>query len=162
MIDLRAARNDPDAVRAALARKGAAELFDELMSADRAVLDVQPQAEELRAKRKLKGKPTAEQLAELEQVKVELQRLEEELGAAEARRKELLDRIPNPPAEDTPDGFTDDDAVEIARVGRLPSMTTICAGRVRCILACCGRLTRGVIVRLTVWVRSDVAFQYRR
>jgi seryl-tRNA synthetase len=121
VIDLRAARNDPDGIRAALARKGAAELFDELMAADRAVLDVQPQVEELRAKRKLKGKPTAEQLAGLEQVKVELQRLEEELGAAEARRKDVLDRVPNPPAEDTPDGFTDEDAVEIRRVGDPPS-----------------------------------------
>jgi seryl-tRNA synthetase len=121
VIDLRAARSDPDAVRAALARKGAAELFDELLAADRAVLDVQPRAEELRAKRKLKGKPTAEQLAELEHVKVELQRLEEELGAAEERRKKLLDRIPNPPAEDAPDGFTDDDAEEIRRVGEPPS-----------------------------------------
>ena len=121
MIDLRAARSDPEAFRAALARKGAAELFDELLAADRAVLDVQPRAEELRAKRKLKGKPTVEQLAELEQVKVELQRLEEELGSAEARRKELLDRVPNPPAEDTPDGFTDEDAVEIRRVGEPPA-----------------------------------------
>ena len=40
MIDLRAARQDPDAIRAALARKGAAELFDELLAADRAVLEV--------------------------------------------------------------------------------------------------------------------------
>jgi seryl-tRNA synthetase len=121
MIDLRAARNDPDGFRAALARKGAAELFDELLASDRAVLDVQPRVEELRAKRKLKGKPTPEQLAELEQVKVELQQLEEQLGAAEARRRELLDRIPNPPAEDTPDGFTDEDAVEVRRVGEPPS-----------------------------------------
>ena len=30
MIDLRAARNDPEGFRAALARKGAAELFDNL------------------------------------------------------------------------------------------------------------------------------------
>ena len=50
-------------------------------------------------------------------MKTELQRLEEGLAAAEARRKDLLDRIPNPPAEDTPDGFTDEDAVEIRRVG---------------------------------------------
>jgi seryl-tRNA synthetase len=121
VIDLRAARSDPDAFRAALARKGAAELFDELIAADRAVLDVQPQVEGLRARRKLKGKPTAEQLTELEQVKVELQRLEEELGAAEMKRKELLDRVPNPPAEDTPDGFTEEDAVEIRRVGEPPS-----------------------------------------
>ena len=121
MIDLRAARSDPEGFRAALARKGAAELFDELLAADRAVLDVQPRVEELRAKRKLKGKPTPEQLAELEQVKVELQQLEEDLTSAETRRKEFLDRIPNPPAEDTPDGFTDEDAVEVRRVGEPPA-----------------------------------------
>jgi seryl-tRNA synthetase len=121
MIDLRAARNDPDGFRSALARKGAADAFDELLAADRAVLDVQPRVEELRAKRKLKGKPTPEQLADLEQVKAELQQLEERLAAAEVRRKELLDRIPNPPAEDTPDGFTDEDAIEVRRVGEPPS-----------------------------------------
>ena len=121
MIDLRAARSDPEGFRAALARKGAAELFDELLAADRAVLDVQPRVEELRAKRKLKGKPTPEQLAELEQVKVELQQIEEDLTSAETRRKEFLDRIPNPPAEDTPDGFTDEDAGEVRRVGEPPA-----------------------------------------
>src|SRR5437764_4946998 len=121
MIDLRAARNDPDAFRAALARKGAAELFDELMAADRAVREVQPRVEELRAKRKIKGKPTPEQLVELERMKEELQTLEQELDAAQGKRKELLDRIPNPPDEATPDGFTDEDAVEIRRVGEPPS-----------------------------------------
>ena len=34
MIDLRAARADPDRFRAALARKGAAERFDALLAAD--------------------------------------------------------------------------------------------------------------------------------
>ncbi len=121
MIDLRAARQDPDAIRAALARKGAAEAFDELLAADRAVLEVQPRVEDLRAKRKLKGKPTPEQLQELERVKVELQQLEEQLAAAEARRKDLLARVPNPPAEDTPDGFTDEDAREVRRVGEPPA-----------------------------------------
>jgi len=121
MIDLRAARQDPDAFRAALARKGAAEAFDELLAADRAVLEVQPRVEDLRAKRKLKGKPTPEQLQALEQVKAELQQLEEQLTAAEARRHDLLARVPNPPAEDTPDGFTDEDAVEVLRVGEPPA-----------------------------------------
>jgi len=121
VIDLRAARTDPQPLRAALARKGAGELFDELLAADRAVLDLQPRVEELRSKRKLKGKPTPEQLAELERVKAELQRLEADLGAAEARRKELLARVPNPPADDTPDGFTDEDAVEVRRVGEPPA-----------------------------------------
>jgi len=117
VIDLRAARNDPDAFRAALARKGAAELFDGLLEADRAVRDVQPRVEELRARRKVKGKPSPEQLAELEHVKAELQQLESQLDEADARRKELLDRVPNPPSEETPDGETEDDAVEIRRWG---------------------------------------------
>jgi seryl-tRNA synthetase len=121
MIDLRAARNDPDALRAALARKGAAELFDELLAADQAVRDVQPRVEELRAARKVKGKPTPEQLQELEKVKEELQSLERQLATAEAQRKELLDRVPNPPDEATPDGFTEEDAVEIRRWGDPPS-----------------------------------------
>jgi seryl-tRNA synthetase len=121
MIDLRAARDNPQAVRDALARKGAAELFDELLAADRAVRDVQPRVEELRAKRKLKGKPSPGQLAELERIKAELQALEQRLEDAERRRDDLLDRIPNPPDEATPDGFTEDDAVEIRRWGDPPS-----------------------------------------
>ena len=113
MIDLREARERPDELRAALARKGAAEVFDELLAADAAVREVQPRVEELRAARKLKGKPTPEQLVELERVKVELQGLEEQLAAAEARRKELLDRVPNPPDEATPDGFTDEASIVV-------------------------------------------------
>src|SRR5919206_239093 len=63
MIDLREARENSDALRAALARKGAAEVFDELLAADAAVREVQPRVEELRASRKVKGKPTPDQLA---------------------------------------------------------------------------------------------------
>ena len=121
MIDLRAARAAPDEMRAALARKGAGELFDELLAADRAVLEVQPKVEELRAARKLRGKPTPEQLAELERLKGELQALEEQLDEAEARRQEILDRVPNPPDVSVPDGLTDEDAVEIHRWGEPPS-----------------------------------------
>jgi seryl-tRNA synthetase len=124
VIDIRAARTDPDGYRAALARKGAAELFDELLEADRAVLDLQPKVEELRAKRKQqKGKPTPEQQAELDRVKAELQELDEQLAAAEERRRDLLARVPNPPAEDTPDGFTDEDAVVVRVVGEPPSFS---------------------------------------
>jgi seryl-tRNA synthetase len=121
MIDLRAARNDPDTFRAALTRKGAAEVFDELLEADRAVREIQPRVEELRAARKVKGKPTPEQLEELERLKEELQQLEPQLAAAEGRRKELLDRVPNPPDVSTPDGDTEDDAEEIRRWGDPPS-----------------------------------------
>src|SRR5439155_7630475 len=121
MIDLRAARAESDEWRRRLARKGAAELFDELLEADRAVRELQPRAEELRAARKLKGKPSPEQLQELERVKQELQGLEQDLAAAERRRRELLDRVPNPPDDSAPDGETDEDAEEIRKVGDPPS-----------------------------------------
>jgi seryl-tRNA synthetase len=121
MIDLRAARDDPHTFRTALARKGAAEVFDELLEADRAVREIQPRVEELRAARKVKGKPTPEKLTELERIKTELQSLEQQLAAAEGRRKELLDRVPNPPDESAPDGQTEEDAEEIRRWGEPPS-----------------------------------------
>src|SRR5206468_10930593 len=64
---------------------------------------------------------TPEQREELERTKEEVKELEERLAEAERRRKELLDRVPNPPAEDTPDGLTDEDAVEVRRFGEPPS-----------------------------------------
>jgi seryl-tRNA synthetase len=121
MIDVRAARENPQAFRDALKRKGAAELFDELLEADRAVREVQPHVEELRARRKVTGKPSPEQLAELARIKDELQGLQAQLDEAMRARDELLARIPNPPDEATPDGFTDEDAVEIRRWGEPPS-----------------------------------------
>jgi seryl-tRNA synthetase len=121
MIDLRAARSDADVWRRRLARKGAAELFDELLDADRTARELQPQVEELRSRRKLKGKPTPEQLAELERIKQELQTLEEQFAAASARVRELLDRVPNPPDDSAPDGTTDEDAEELRKVGEPPS-----------------------------------------
>jgi seryl-tRNA synthetase len=120
MIDIRAARAEPEAYRAALERKGAAEDFDALMDADRAWLALVPQVDELRAKTKLKGKPTAEQLEELKTVKAELQRAEEELAEAERRRAALLELVPAPPDPSAPDGFTDEDAEELRRVGEPP------------------------------------------
>jgi seryl-tRNA synthetase len=119
MIDIRAARADPDTWRAALARKGMAEEFDALLEADEAWRAVNTRVDELRAKRKPagKGKPTPEELEQLNRVKAELKLAEEELAAAEEQRRQLLDVIPNPPDPSAPDGFTEEDAVEIKRVG---------------------------------------------
>jgi seryl-tRNA synthetase len=121
MIDLRAARADPDGYRAALARKGAAGAFDELLEADAGWREVQQRVDALRAQTKLKGKPTPEQLERLTAIKAELGPLESELGEAWQRVQDLLDRVPNPPAEDTPDGTAEEDAVTVKQVGEPPS-----------------------------------------
>jgi seryl-tRNA synthetase len=120
MIDLRAARSDPAAWREALTRKGAGEAFDTLLAADEHWRALVPRVDELRARTKPKGKPTAEQLAELQQVKEELKRVEEELAAAETARDAALVAVPNPPHASVPDGDTEDDAVELHRVGSTP------------------------------------------
>jgi seryl-tRNA synthetase len=117
MIDIRAARADPDRFRTALARKGAAERFDALLAADEHWRMLLPQVEELRTKQKLKGKPTPEQLEELSRTKEELRALEAELAAVEVERDELLIQVPNPPDPSAPDGSTDEDAEELRRVG---------------------------------------------
>jgi seryl-tRNA synthetase len=117
LIDLRAARNDPDRFRAGVARKGAAEAFDDLLEADARWRELVPEVDDLRGRQKLKGKPTPEQVEELKLVKEELRRLEGELTEAEARRDELMQQVPNPPHESVPDGETEEDAREERRVG---------------------------------------------
>jgi seryl-tRNA synthetase len=62
VIDLKAARSDADRWRAALARKGAGEAFDALLAADARWRELVPRVDELRARTKLKGKPTPEEL----------------------------------------------------------------------------------------------------
>ncbi|MFL6005428.1 MAG: serine--tRNA ligase [Gaiellaceae bacterium] len=122
MIDVRAARNDPERVRAALARRGAAEAFDDLIAADARWRELLPQVEELRGKQKLHGKPTPEQLEELRTRKERLTELEAQLAAAESERDSALGKVPNPPHESAADGMTEDEAVEITRWGEPPQI----------------------------------------
>jgi seryl-tRNA synthetase len=123
VIDLKAARSDAEHWRAALARKGAAEAFDELLAADERWRALIPQVDELRARTNLKGKPTPEQLEELKQVKDELRRLEEELASADAERNRLALLVPNPPHDSVPEGETEDDALEVRRLGDPPALS---------------------------------------
>jgi seryl-tRNA synthetase len=120
VIDARAARANPDDFRRRLARKGAGETFDAWLAADERWRAAVPRVDELRARTKLKGKPTAEQLEQLKGVKEELQAAERELATAEAERDGLSLRVPNLPADDVPDGSTEDDVREERRVGTPP------------------------------------------
>jgi seryl-tRNA synthetase len=123
MIDIKAARADPEAWRAALARKGAAEGFDALLAADEEWRAANTRVDDLRAQRRpaSKSKPTPEELERLNAVKAELREAEERLAGLEARRDELLARVPNPPDPQAPAGFTDEDAAELRCVGEPPS-----------------------------------------
>jgi seryl-tRNA synthetase len=121
VIDIRLAREEPAALRAAIARKGAAELFDELLVVDGEWRALTARVDELRARTKPKGRPSPAELAELQSVKEELREGESALAAVAERRSDLLARVPNPPAPDVPDGMTEDDAVEVRAVGEPPA-----------------------------------------
>ncbi len=117
MIDLRAARNDPAAVRAALARRGAGEAFDALLAADERWRALVPAVDELRARQKLDGKPTPAQLEGLKEVKERLKALEEGLATAEAERDAALGKVPNIPHSSAADGDRDEDAIVVKEWG---------------------------------------------
>lgn len=122
MIDLKAARANADAVRAALARKGGADDFDRALAADERWRSLVPRVDELRSRTKLQGKPTEAEVAELRRAKAELKALETELAEAERERDAALALVPNPPHESAPDGDTEEDAVELRRVGEPPAL----------------------------------------
>jgi seryl-tRNA synthetase len=120
MIDIRELRRDPEAYLAKLARKGAGELGQELLDLDAAWRATTTSAESLRAKLKSSGKPTAEQREELQRTKEQFQETESKLAELEARRRALLDRLPNPPADDVPSGGEEDFEV-LREMGTKPS-----------------------------------------
>ena len=122
MIDLKAARQDPDTFRAALARRGAAEDFDALLAADASWRSLTERAEALRAAQKSssKGKPTPEQIEQLRKLRDELDQAQDELAKAAEVRDDLLARIPNLPDPTAADGMDEEDAQLIRTWGEQP------------------------------------------
>mgnify|MGYP001476231622 FL=1 len=130
MLDLRRLREDPEAARAALARRGAAEALDELLELDARRRELLPRVEEGRAERnrvsdqiaqaKRSGEDASEAIAQMRELGGEIKRLEKELAEVEERRDELAATLPNLPHPDAPDGGPDD-AVTLREVGERPT-----------------------------------------
>ena len=130
MLDLRAIREDPEPARAALGRRGSAEMLDEVLDLDGRRRELLPRVEEMRARQnkasdaiaeaKREGADAAGQIAEMRQLSGELKGLEAELREVERKRDELAARIPNLPDPEAPDGMTEQDAVVVREVGEPP------------------------------------------
>jgi seryl-tRNA synthetase len=125
VLDIRAIREDPEPFRRGLARRNLAEAVDELLELDRRRRELTVQVEELRAEQnragkaigKAQGEDKQRLIAEVGEVSTRLKALEPELEQVDGELNDLLARTPNVPHESSPDGFTDEDAVEIRRVG---------------------------------------------
>lgn len=122
MIDLKAARQDPDTFRTALSRRGASADFDALLEVDTRWREATDRVGGLRAaaKQRPKGKPTPEQVEQFKREKEELRAAEDELAAADVERTGLLARIPNLPDPSAADGMAEEDAVTVRTWGEPP------------------------------------------
>jgi seryl-tRNA synthetase len=125
MIDPRLLRDDPEAIRASLARRGSKVDLDGLIALDAELRTRRQEAEELRARQKESGREiagldgeaketaiagVADLAARVKAAAAEVDRLEGEFDAA------VLE-VPNLVASDAADGFTEADNVEMKRVG---------------------------------------------
>ena len=123
MLDVRAIRENPEPFRKGLARRNLAEAVDELLAADERRRVLTQKVEELRAQQNrasksigsAQGDEKRKLIEEVSKVSAELKVLEPELADAEVALTELLARTPNVPHDSAPDGWTDEDAVEVRR-----------------------------------------------
>jgi seryl-tRNA synthetase len=129
VLDVRAIREDPDRFRMGLARRNLADAVDTILELDERRRALTIRVEELRAEQNRTGKAIGgaegeekqRLIAEVAKVSAELKELEPQLGQVEAGLADLLARTPNLPHESAPDGFTDEDAVEVRRHGEPPT-----------------------------------------
>ena len=123
MLDIKAIRDNPEPFRTGLARRNLADVVDKLLAADERRRSLTATVEELRAwqntsSKKIggaKGEEKQQLINEVAKVSAELKELEPQLVEAGESLNTLLAATPNLPHESSPDGFTDEDAVEVSR-----------------------------------------------
>jgi seryl-tRNA synthetase len=128
MLDIRAIRENPEPFRAGLSRRNLGDAVASLLAADERRRSLTTRVEELRAQQNrlskrigvAQGDEKQTLISEVGAVSAELKELEPQLADAERALADLLASTPNVPHESAPDGFTDEDAVEIRRRGDPP------------------------------------------
>jgi seryl-tRNA synthetase len=131
MLDLKLIRSDPERVKSALARRGAAEQVDELLALDARRRELLPRIEGSQAERKTiskqigeakqRGEEAAEQMAAVAELKQAIDSGKAELEQVDADLQRVAASLPNLPDPDAPDGMTEEDAVVLREEGERPS-----------------------------------------
>jgi seryl-tRNA synthetase len=130
MLDLKAIRSDPERFKVALARRGAAEQLDQLLSLDARRRELLPEVENAQAERKTLSKQIGERkqagedaeelMASVQALKERIESAKAELEQVDSKLGELALSLPNVPDPDAPEGMTEEDAVVIREVGERP------------------------------------------
>ena len=99
MIDIRNLRQNPEIYKTSAKARNISVDIDRILYQDKRRLELLSQVEELRSKLNVKGKPSHDELEQLQQDKQKLEPLEKELTDLEATLNEGLSAIPNILAE---------------------------------------------------------------
>jgi seryl-tRNA synthetase len=131
MLDLKLIRSDPERVKAALARRGAAAQVDELLALDARRRELLPRIEGAQAERKTiskqigeakqRGEEAAEQMTAVAELKQAIESGKAELEQVDADLQRVAATLPNLPDPDAPEGMTEEDAVVLREEGERPS-----------------------------------------
>jgi len=131
MLDLKLIRSDPERVKAALARRGAAAQVDELLALDARRRELLPRIEGAQAERKTiskqigeakqRGEEASEQMAAVAELKQAIESGKAELEQVDADLQRVATALPNLPDPDAPEGMTEEDAVVLREEGTPPS-----------------------------------------
>ncbi|WP_176084055.1 serine--tRNA ligase [Martelella sp. HB161492] len=133
MLDIKWIRENPEALDAALAKRGAEPLSQKVVELDEKRRSVVQSLQDMQSRRNAASKEIgaamgrkdlalAETLkAEVAALKTSMPALEEEERAVDAAITDLLSGIPNVPLDDVPVGLDESDNVEIRLVGTKPS-----------------------------------------
>ncbi len=131
MLDLRLIRSEPERVKQALARRGAAAGIDELLALDARRRELLPEVESAQGERKTlskrvgeakqRGEEADDLVARVQDLKATIESGKAELERVEADLERIATALPNLPDPDAPDGMSEEDAVTIREVGEQPS-----------------------------------------
>ena len=127
MLDIKLIRENPEKINELLKRRNPDLSVDEVLAVDEERRQIQAQADELRAKRKVesqkigemkkKGENTDKIQEEVRFLGDEVKSLEEKQNELDEKQRNLLLNIPNTPDESTPIGASDADNIEVHRWG---------------------------------------------
>ncbi|MYM62230.1 serine--tRNA ligase [Pseudomaricurvus sp. HS19] len=127
MLDFKTVRENPQAVKAALAKKGFDLDIELLIGLDEERKAIQVKTENLQQERntrsksigkaKAAGEDIAPLLQEVDNLKQQLAEAEQQLGDIQQRLDDQLSVIPNVPVDEVPEGASEDDNVEVRRWG---------------------------------------------
>jgi seryl-tRNA synthetase len=104
MIDIKKLRDNPQTYKDSASNRGISVDVDKLLELDRQRTMLIGKIESLRSKLNIKGKPSPEQLRELQSTKKELGLLEDSFTPVDLEYTELLWQVPNLMAAETPEG----------------------------------------------------------